>query len=127
MGGYTDEEMVKGEPSLDTTIAELKKIIQDQAAYDVSAEVPLGEKYNQLYDIVMEASDLATANGWFQDEAFSAEQEGVLAALEETKHDLENPDSMEEAYMNELSAAFDVLITLWQGYLTQVSEPYYSN
>ena len=127
MGGYTDEEMVKGEPSLDTTIAELKKIIHDQAAYDVSAEAPLGEKYNQLYDIVMEASGLATANGWDENEAYTSELDATLKIIEVTKADLDNSQSMDEAYMNEMSSVFDEMIPVWQSYLTQVSEPYVAN
>ncbi|MDD4844371.1 MAG: hypothetical protein PHU31_08565 [Anaerotignum sp.] len=132
MGGYTDEDMVTIEPILDTTITELNKVIADQAAYDASAEegtgiAAVGEKYNQLYDIVMEASDLATTNGWMEDEAFSSELDASLAIMEIAKADLDNPESIDEAYMNELSAAFDELIPVWQDYLTQLSEPYTGN
>lgn len=37
-GGYTDEDMLTAVPAIDNTIAELNKIIAEQAAYDESAE-----------------------------------------------------------------------------------------
>jgi len=127
-GGYTDEDMLTAEPAIDATIAELKKIIADQAAYDVSAEegtglAVLGEKYNQLYDLVMQVSALAEQeNGWGEIQAFNEELDAVLSILEVTKADLDNPDTMDEEYMNQVSASFDELIPIWQGYLTELSK-----
>lgn len=131
-GGYTEEDLVKAEASIDQTIAALEDIISEQEAYDASAESgeglgALGEKYNQLYDIVMEASELATANGWDADEAYVSELNAVLVIMEQTKADLDNPDTMDDEYVAQLSLSFDELITVWQSYLAQVSEPYAAN
>ena len=128
-GGFTDEDVAKLGPLLDNSIAEYKKAKDEQMAYAESAASgtgigALGEKYNQLVDIVSEASAKATENGWEKYEAFNSEQAAAFAFLEEVQAGLNDPDSMDEALMNELLAAMDEMIPIWQEYAIQVSEPY---
>ena len=128
-GGYTDEDVAKVGPILDKAIVEYKQAREEQIAYAESAASgtgmgALGERYNQLADIVNEASAKAEENGWNNNEAFSSEQAAAIAVLDEVQAGLNDPDSMDEAFINELLTAMDEMIPVWQGYVLQVSEPY---
>lgn len=128
-GGYTDEDVAKVGPLLDKSIVEYKKAKDEQIAYAESAASgtgigALGEKYNQLVDIVNEASAKAAENGWEEYEAFTSEQAATFAFLEEVQAGLNDPNSIDETLMNELLTAMDEMIPVWQDYSIQVSEPY---
>ncbi|MHB8129255.1 MAG: hypothetical protein ACYDEX_09680 [Mobilitalea sp.] len=128
-GGYSDEDTVTMTKILDDSIAAFKEAKEGQKAFSESMEsspgfVALTEKFNELVDLVNEASTVGGENGWGEDEAFTVELDAAIATLDLVKSDLDNPDSIEEEYLNELLASFDELIPTWQSYLTQVSEPY---
>ncbi len=131
-GGFTDEDVAAFEPVIDNAIAAYQGTVDEQAVYDESLAAGTGvsavfEKYTQLYDIVTEASALASQNGWEASEAYMSEFNATVAILDIAKADLDNPSSLEDAYLAELDASFDELIIAWQDYLVQVSVPYTAN
>jgi|GEM_PF-1420941 len=131
-GGYNDKAVVPMTEALDAVIAKYKEVKEEQKAFDDSAAAGTGigaltEKYNEVADIVNAASAKALENGWENDEAFNSELTAAFATLEVVSADIQNPDTMDEEYMNELVIIFDEMIPVWQDYLTQVSEPYVAN
>lgn len=131
-GGFTDEDVAAFEPVIDNAIAAYQGTVDEQAVYDESLAAGTGvsavfEKYTQLYDIVTEASALASQNGWEASEAYMSEFNATVAILDVAKADLDNPSSLDDAYLAELDASFDELIVAWQDYLLQVSVPYTAN
>lgn len=131
-GGYDDEDVERISIPLVEMIDKCKIAIEEQKAYDVSAVAGariavLKEKYNELVGIVNETSTTALANGWEDDEELNSELNAVFEFLEIVKSDLEIPDTMDEEYMNTIVVSIDEMISVWQEYLTIVSEPYVEN
>lgn len=128
-GGYDDDMLASKLASMDTVIASLQKVKDELLAYGVSEEGNkeinnLIDKYNILVGLVEEASIKGDETGWSEDEAFVSEHTAALEYLKIVQEDLQNPDTMDEEYMNKLSVSLDEMIPAWQDYVAQVSEPY---
>lgn len=128
-GGYEDEDVVRISVPIDELIAKSKKAIEEQKVFEESTKAGTGiavlrEKGSQFIAIVNETSTTALANGWGDDEELNSELNSVFEFLEIVKGDLENPDTMDEEYINTIIASIDEMIPVWQDYLTKVSEPY---
>ena len=123
-GGYSEDEATEMIATLDQTITELNKILEQQKTELGSNVGTLTEKYNTLVDLVTDATAKAEENGWTADEAFISEQNAAADYINLVSTDLQKPETIDEAYSKELSASLDEMIAAWTDYVALVSEPY---
>lgn len=123
-GGYDDEAAAEMTKVLDEAIAAYKTLIEQQETELGSNVATLTAKYNELFDLVSEATASAEANGWVEDSVFIDEQNAAAEYLNIVSEDLQAPETIDEAYSEQLSTSLDEMIAAWQEYLLMVSEPY---